>query len=68
MEDLMKQEGVLKLNKQTVANLSNPELAEIMAGADGGGDGFPACWENLWTLYWCSHLWTTKWTEDYCPE
>lgn len=37
----------LELKKRTIANLSKTEMSEIKAG------GFAACWENLWTLYYC---------------
>jgi hypothetical protein len=42
----------LELNKQTVSNLTDHQLNEIKAGQQ------PACWENLWTLYYCDIVWT----------
>lgn len=41
----------LKLNKQTVSNLSRDELSNIKAGEK-------ACWENLWTVYYCDIVYT----------
>lgn len=41
----------LKLNKQTVSDLSRDELSKIKAGEAG-------CWENIWTLYWCDVVYT----------
>jgi hypothetical protein len=42
----------LELNKQTIDNLTNEELADIKAGAH------KPCWENLWTLYHCDVMYT----------
>jgi hypothetical protein len=42
----------LKLNKQTVSDLSRDELSNIKAGAQKG------CWENIWTLYSCDVVYT----------
>lgn len=42
----------LELNKQTVSNLTDAQLHEIKAGQQ------PACWENLWTIYYCDYIWT----------
>jgi hypothetical protein len=39
------------LNKQTISTLDSKELSEIKAGND-------ACWENLWTLYYCKVVYT----------
>lgn len=41
----------LKLNKKTVSDLTRNELAQIRAGE-------AACWENLWTLYYCQVVYT----------
>jgi hypothetical protein len=41
----------LVLNKQTISTLDSKELSEIKAGYD-------ACWENLWTLYYCKVVYT----------
>ncbi len=44
----------LVLNKETISNLevlTRQEMAEV--------DGMhKACWENLWTLYYCRLIWT----------
>jgi hypothetical protein len=42
----------LRLNKQTVSNLSRTDLSDIKAGGQRG------CWENLWTLYYCDVVYT----------
>jgi hypothetical protein len=42
----------LRLNKQTVSNLSRSDLSDIKAG------GQPGCWENLWTWYYCDVVYT----------
>lgn len=44
----------LKLNKQTIDDLTKQEMNEVKAG------GYKACWENLWTLYYCDYIWTGK--------
>ena len=44
----------LKLNKETVSNLdvlSREDQRDVKAA-------FLACWENLWTLYYCKLIWT----------
>lgn len=43
----------LKLNKQTVSDLSRKELSQIRAGEK-------ACWENLWTMYNCDVVYTLQ--------
>ena len=42
----------LRLNKQTVSNLSRNDLNNVKAG------GQQACWENLWTMYYCNVVYT----------
>ncbi|MCU0285398.1 MAG: hypothetical protein MUF15_03260 [Acidobacteria bacterium] len=41
----------LKLNKQTISDLSREELSNIKAAEK-------ACWENLWTVYYCDVIYT----------
>ncbi|MCK4760608.1 MAG: class I lanthipeptide [Candidatus Aminicenantes bacterium] len=41
----------LELKKETIARLTPEELSEIKAG-------YKACWENLWSLYYCGVIWT----------
>jgi hypothetical protein len=50
----------LELKKETVANL-NILTRKEMSEVEGA---FRACWENLWTLYYC----TLIWTGDQKPE
>jgi hypothetical protein len=41
----------LELKKKTISNLTKQEMSEIKAG-------YKKCWENLWSLYYCDHIWT----------
>lgn len=50
----------LTLNKETISNLellSKEAQSEVIAG-------HKACWENLWTLYYCKIIWTGKDPEE----
>lgn len=54
----------LVLNKNTIATLTKDEQKDIKAG-------YKACWENLWTWYWCEYLWTgnkPEETDGVCTE
>ncbi len=46
----------LVLNKETISNL------EILSSEfqQGIKAGYKACWENLWTAYYCDKIWTGK--------
>lgn len=45
----------LELNKKTIAGVNWQELKKIKAGGEAA---FKACWENLWTLYYCDLIYT----------
>ncbi len=42
----------LTLNKQTIASLSKNELGHVKGGAAD------PCWENMWTAYNCTVVYT----------
>ena len=46
----------LELKKETVANLDILTRKE-MSKVEGA---YKACWENLWTVYYCAVIWTGK--------
>lgn len=62
-QDSQKLTKKLVLNKRTIVVLTKDEQEDIRAG-------YKACWENLWTWYWCRYLWTGDLPEDTdgCPE
>jgi len=48
----------LELKKETVTDLStlsHKEMKDVKGAAD-----YKACWENLWTMYYCDVMWTGK--------
>ena len=47
-----KQNGKLSINKVTINNLNQDELNAIKAGM------YDPCWENAWTAYYCSVMYT----------
>jgi hypothetical protein len=64
----MKEKKTLKkltLNKETVANL---EILSREAQAEVKG-AYKACWENLWTAYYCRLIWTGDGDSvEICPQ
>lgn len=50
----------LILNKETISNLEvlSKELQQDIKA------GYKACWENLWTAYYCDKIWTGKDPEE----
>ena len=49
----MKQKrNMLSVNKITIASLNRDELSDVKAGM------YDPCWENAWTAYYCSVMYT----------
>lgn len=49
----VKKETVSNLGNSEVEGLSTKEMNELKAAKN-----FTACWENLWTIYFCRLVWT----------